>query len=73
MGQIFGVQPWKVVAACIPVVVMWAVESGVRNWDLLRKLQVQPVPLRWGMYYAVVTGILLFGTFGAKAFIYFQF
>jgi hypothetical protein len=73
LGQIFGLPPWRVFLAFVPVAVMSSVEGRVRDGDLIRKLELQPMAVRWGLYYALVAGILLFGTFGSKAFIYFQF
>jgi D-alanyl-lipoteichoic acid acyltransferase DltB (MBOAT superfamily) len=73
LGQLFGMPPWRVVLALIPIAVMSTIEGQVRDGGLLRKLELQPAAVQWGLYYALIAGILLFGTFGAKSFIYFQF
>jgi hypothetical protein len=33
----------------------------------------QPTWVRWGLYYALVMAILVFGEFSSRQFIYFQF
>ena len=36
-------------------------------------LAERPLVVRWGLYYALVLGIIFFGAFGSRSFIYFQF
>jgi hypothetical protein len=36
-------------------------------------LSGKPILLRWSVYYSMIVAILLFGHFGSKEFIYFQF
>ena len=44
-----------------------------RHGSIVDKLSERPVWLRWSIYYGTVLSILLFGNFGFKQFIYFQF
>jgi hypothetical protein len=41
--------------------------------DIPRLFALQPVWLRWAVYYAFIFTILAFGQFGTVEFIYFQF
>ncbi|NQT07268.1 MAG: MBOAT family protein [Candidatus Omnitrophica bacterium] len=36
-------------------------------------LQFKPITLQWGVYYAIILSITLFGVYGGEQFIYFQF
>ena len=44
-----------------------------RHRSIRHMLMEQPAWLRWSVYYALGFGILLFGVFQKRQFIYFQF
>jgi D-alanyl-lipoteichoic acid acyltransferase DltB (MBOAT superfamily) len=44
-----------------------------RQGPIVDKVSERPAWLRWSIYYGVILSILLFGNFGSKQFIYFQF
>jgi hypothetical protein len=73
VGTIAGLPPWKFALSFAPVALLLFVEAGGRGRRLTQDLERQPVAVRWGVYYAAVAGILIFGAFGSKQFIYFQF
>jgi hypothetical protein len=52
---------------------MEIVQVTQRRKDILALLASQPTWIRWTIYYCLVFAILLFGQFGKKQFIYFQF
>jgi D-alanyl-lipoteichoic acid acyltransferase DltB (MBOAT superfamily) len=41
--------------------------------SVIQKLSQKPIWIRWSVYYFIILSILLFGNFGSKQFIYFQF
>jgi alginate O-acetyltransferase complex protein AlgI len=49
------------------------VEWVQRRKPYALKIEKLPVWVRWAVYYALVIGVLCFGTFGGSEFIYFQF
>lgn len=80
----FHVQGWKgipflgplkfeLVVAFFSMVLLILVHSIERHGPIVEKLSQRPVWLRWLIYYGTVLSILLFGNFGFKQFIYFQF
>lgn len=44
-----------------------------RHGSIRHMLKDRPLYFRWGIYYTIVTAILLIGTYGNNQFIYFQF
>ncbi len=60
--------------ALVALAILAAVELAQRHRTIPQLVASQPVVLRWGIYYAAVTGILFFGAFNSsQQFIYFQF
>jgi D-alanyl-lipoteichoic acid acyltransferase DltB (MBOAT superfamily) len=43
------------------------------RWSIMQILSQKPIWIRWTAYYSLLLAILLFGNFGGKPFIYFQF
>ncbi len=43
------------------------------RWSIIQVLSQKPIWIRWPVYYSLLVAILLFGSFGGKQFIYFQF
>ena len=72
-GAIAGLAPWKFALSFAPVVLLQVVEAWDRERPLAEALDRQSVVVRWGVYYALVAGLLVFGSFGTSQFIYFQF
>jgi alginate O-acetyltransferase complex protein AlgI len=73
LGVVPGVAPWKFALSFVPVALLVLIEARNREGRLTQALERQPLPVRWGFYYAAVAGVLVFGAFGTKQFIYFQF
>jgi alginate O-acetyltransferase complex protein AlgI len=61
---------WVAIAS---IVVLELVQYWQRNDDVIDRVSAQPAPLRWGLYYALIVAILVFGEFGGQDFVYFQF
>lgn len=53
--------------------IMEGVHVFQRKRSVINFLETKPLIVRWGAYYALLLGILLFGQFGHEEFIYFQF
>ena len=59
--------------AVFSIVLLLLVHSMERQSRIVEKVSERPIWFRWPIYYGVVLSILLFGNFGSKQFIYFQF
>ena len=59
--------------AAFSVALLLFVHSMERRGRIVERISEKPVWLRWPVYYGIVLSILLFGNFGSKQFIYFQF
>jgi hypothetical protein len=82
IGRIFSLQPGDLVTSIgkAPLIIALglvgvamlghAVREGYQVRELISR---QPVWLRWSVYTAALTGILLLGEFHSRDFIYFQF
>jgi D-alanyl-lipoteichoic acid acyltransferase DltB (MBOAT superfamily) len=68
-----GPLKFEFMIAIFSVVLLLFVHSIERQGCIVEKVSQRPVWLRWSIYYSVVLSILLFGNFGSKQFIYFQF
>ena len=69
-----GLQQEDFVVAFASIGVLVGVDALGTRFDLRDLVARQPWPLRWGVYYASIASILLFGAFNsAQQFIYFQF
>jgi alginate O-acetyltransferase complex protein AlgI len=55
------------------IAVLEAVQYWHRNGNVGEWIGERPVFVRWGLYYALVVAILVFGEFGGQDFVYFQF
>jgi hypothetical protein len=58
---------------CLQIAFMEFVQSMQKDDPIERVLAGQNAFLRWGVYYALIANILLFGAFQQTTFIYFQF
>lgn len=68
-----GVRPYEFVIALAAIAFLEAVHLVQRHGEIRHMLKSQPVFVRWGIYYAILFGILMFGEFNLTQFIYFQF
>jgi len=64
---------FELMVAVFSTALLILVQSIERRGSIVDKLSERPVWLRWSIYYGTVLSILLFGNFGFKQFIYFQF
>ena len=62
---------WITGLASIGVLIL--VEWGARHGSMVEMISAKPIWIRWPAYYFILLSILLFGHFGTKQFIYFQF
>jgi len=53
--------------------VLTLIEWGARHGSIVEMISAKPIWIRWPAYYFILLSILLFGHFGTKQFIYFQF
>jgi D-alanyl-lipoteichoic acid acyltransferase DltB (MBOAT superfamily) len=57
----------------VQIVLLELIQVVERRGNLIRKISLQKLWLRWSIYYAAILFILLFGVFEQSKFIYFQF
>ncbi|RIJ34376.1 MBOAT family O-acyltransferase [Pontibacter oryzae] len=71
---IFMDQGFKIFAVSIlAIAIMETVHLIQRNGSVSQLIMQRPAWVRWGVYYAAIIAVLLFGQFGHQEFIYFQF
>ena len=72
-SSFFGSLKFHLVVGVVSVGILLLIQrvQGDHRFDVW--LSRMPIGLRWAVYYSMVLAILLFGQFGAKEFIYFQF
>ena len=69
-----GLSQHELLIAVAAIAAMESVHVMQRRPDLRGRLAAWPRPVRWALYYAIVTGTLFFGSFNqGQQFIYFQF
>lgn len=68
-----GMPAVKLLVLVASILLMHMVETAQAEEVSPDVVAAQPIWLRWGVYYAVIFAILLFGAFGSQTFIYFQF
>ncbi|MCX2741152.1 MBOAT family O-acyltransferase [Pontibacter anaerobius] len=72
--DIFMEQGFKVFAvSVVAIAIMETVHLIQRNGSVSQLIMQRPAWVRWGIYYAAIVAVLLFGQFGHQEFIYFQF
>ncbi|WP_018478611.1 MBOAT family O-acyltransferase [Pontibacter roseus] len=72
--MLFMDQGFKVFAvSVISILIMETVHLIQRKGSVSQLISRRPVWVRWGVYYAAIIAVLLFGQFGHQEFIYFQF
>ena len=62
---------WIIALASVGVLIL--VERGTGHGSIAEMISAKPIWIRWPAYYFIFLSILLFGVFGKKQFIYFQF
>jgi len=68
-----GPLKFEFMVAVFSVALLLLVQAMEGQGRIVEKISGRPVWLRWPIYYGIVLSILLFGNFGSKQFIYFQF
>ncbi|MFN2377917.1 MAG: MBOAT family protein [Candidatus Binatia bacterium] len=68
-----GLTGYEITVTLVAIVILETVQWMERNGRLDPGLSAQPAAVRWAAYYALVAGILFFGSFTEAEFIYFQF
>lgn len=72
--DVFMDQGFKVfTVSVLAIALMEIVHLIQRNGSVSQLILQRPVWVRWGIYYAAIIAVLLFGQFGHQEFIYFQF
>ncbi len=70
-GTNYGFLKAGVIVSVVMLLIEWI---GRRNREhTLQSIKKLPTWLRWGIYYTLVIGLMLWGTYGNAEFIYFQF
>ena len=59
--------------ATVATGICWPIEGLIAYRHLDNRFATGPRWIRWGTYYLVILSILVFGEFGARPFVYFQF
>jgi len=68
-----GLSRNDLVIAFVAIALMETLHAIQRHRGIRHMLSERPIWLRWTVYYALVLGILFFGVFEQRSFIYFQF
>ncbi len=68
-----GITKYQVVLCCCVVMFLIIVQLFQRSRVLSDEIAKRPIVIRWGLYYAGLILMILFGVFNTSTFIYFQF
>ena len=68
-----GTLKFECIIGLASIGVLILVECGTGRGASWRWFSEKPIWVRWPVYYSIILSILLFGNFGSKQFIYFQF
>ncbi len=68
-----GITRYQVALCCCVVTFLTAVQLIQRTRTLSEEIEKRPLVVRWGLYYAGLILLILFGVFNTSSFIYFQF
>ena len=71
--QQVGLDWFDAVVACGAIALMETVHLIQRHRHVRQLLAEWPAAARWGVYYALLLGVIFFGVFDRREFIYFQF
>jgi alginate O-acetyltransferase complex protein AlgI len=77
-GVLMNTAPWdslrfEWITGLVSIGVLVLVEWEERHGSIVETISTKPIWIRWPAYYFILLSILLFGHFGTKQFIYFQF
>lgn len=68
-----GISRYQVVLCICVILFLMAVQLLQRSRVLSQEITKKPLVLRWGLYYAGLIILIIFGVFNTNSFIYFQF
>ncbi|MGB7573727.1 MAG: MBOAT family protein, partial [Thermodesulfobacteriota bacterium] len=69
----WGAWRFEFVVSLVSIGILLCVQLMEERWNIIDRFSEKPAWIRWPAYYFLLLAILLFGNFGAKQFIYFQF
>jgi D-alanyl-lipoteichoic acid acyltransferase DltB (MBOAT superfamily) len=69
----WGPLKFELVVSLISIGILLSVQLMEERRKFIDRFSEKPIWIRWPVYYSLLLAILLFGNFGAKQFIYFQF
>ena len=68
-----GLNKSELIISLVSIFILAIVDFRGKRENILRNLSRKPVIIRWATYYLLIVSILIFGVYGYKEFIYFQF
>ncbi len=68
-----GLSRYDLTVAVVAIIIMESLHAIQRHCKIRHMLAEKPIWLRWSVYYVLVVGIIFFGVFEQRSFIYFQF
>jgi D-alanyl-lipoteichoic acid acyltransferase DltB (MBOAT superfamily) len=69
----WGSLKFELAVSLISIGILLSVHLMEERGNIIDRFSDKPIWIRWPVYYSLLLAILLFGNFGAKQFIYFQF
>jgi D-alanyl-lipoteichoic acid acyltransferase DltB (MBOAT superfamily) len=69
----WGPLKFDLVVSLISIGILLSVHLMEQRGNIIDRFSEKPAWIRWPVYYSLLLAILLFGNFGARQFIYFQF
>ncbi len=69
----WGPLRFELAVSLLSIGILLSVQLMERQGNVIDRFSEKPVWIRWPVYYFFLAAILLFGNFGSKQFIYFQF
>jgi hypothetical protein len=69
----WGPLRFELVVSLISIGILLSVHLMEERGNIIDRFSEKPVWIRWPVYYFFLVAILLFGNFGSKQFMYFQF
>ena len=68
-----GLNKSELIISLVSIFILAIVDFRGKRENILRNLSRKSVIIRWATYYLLIVSILIFGVYGYKEFIYFQF
>jgi alginate O-acetyltransferase complex protein AlgI len=68
-----GWERWDTIVIAVSLLIVEIGDTLGQRFSWRKELALQPAPIRWTAYYALVLAIVFCGQFGGAPFIYFQF